>query len=161
MLEKVERLPFRYNLAASALSWLLLAGYLVLPSTFSSIQKSPLLEKTTLIKNSMDHLARDVPLIVFASIFCLTALAGLLCLWWKHHDNYIWVQRRIFLPVVMNSVMGFLSTLLHIYTIQEGYWSVTAQVTAGVTGGWFIISCGLYFYYDLMLLQPLRYKYAK
>lgn len=56
----------------------------------------------------------------------------------------------------MNSIMGFMSTLLHIYTIQEGHWSITAQITAGVTGGWFGVSGILYFYYDLVILPPLR-----
>lgn len=97
MLDKVEEIPFKYNFAASALSWLLLAGYLVFPSTFASLQKSSILEKTGRIGHSVDHIARDVPLVVFASIFCLSATFGLLCLWCKYQENYVWIQRRIFM----------------------------------------------------------------
>ncbi|KAM4061615.1 hypothetical protein HRG_013249 [Hirsutella rhossiliensis] len=89
-----------------ARSWLLLAGYLVFPSTFASLRKSSVLEKAGAIGHSVDSLARDVPLTVFASLFCLSSTIGLLWLWWKLQTNYIWVQRRILLPILMNSAMG-------------------------------------------------------
>ncbi|KAM4062401.1 hypothetical protein HRG_011248 [Hirsutella rhossiliensis] len=105
MLCEFENTPLKYNIAASALSWLLLAGYLVFPSTFASLRKSSVLEKAGAIGHSVDSLARDVPLTVFASLFCLSSTIGLLWLWWKLQTNYIWVQRRILLPILMNSAM--------------------------------------------------------
>ncbi|KAM4062526.1 DUF1421 multi-domain protein [Hirsutella rhossiliensis] len=131
MLCEFENTPLKYNIAASALSWLLLAGYLVFPSTFASLRKSSVLEKAGAIGHSVDSLARDVPLTVFASLFCLSSTIGLLWLWWKLQTNYIWVQRRILLPILMNSAMGLLSTLLNVYTTHGGHWSVTAKITAG------------------------------
>ncbi|KJZ70592.1 hypothetical protein HIM_10021 [Hirsutella minnesotensis 3608] len=147
MLCEYEKTPLRYNLAASALSWLLLAGYLVFPSTFASLRKSTMLDQAGTIAHSVDNLGRDVPLAVFASLFCLSSTLGLLWLWWKRR-NYLWVQRRILLPILMNSAMGLMSTLLNVFTIQDGHWSVTAKINTGVTAGWLLISSFLYILVD-------------
>lgn len=37
-------------------------------------------------------------------------------------------------PVALNSVAGLITTLVNVYTAQKGIWSVTAKITAIVTG---------------------------
>ena len=34
----------------------------------------------------------------------------------------------------MNSIAGLLTTMINVYTAQKGVWSVTAKITASVTG---------------------------
>lgn len=95
MLEEIERIPVWEVVAINALTWLLLAGYLVFPSTFASIRKSDVLNKAGDIGRSVDHVVRNVPLIYFASFLCLLSSAGLGWFWWRRRTNYIWALRRI------------------------------------------------------------------
>ncbi len=95
MLQRCEEIPLWEGVAISALTWLLLAGYLVFPSTFASIRKSDVLNKAGDIGRSVDHVVRNVPLIYFASFLCLLSSAGLVWFWWQRRDNYVWILRRI------------------------------------------------------------------
>jgi hypothetical protein len=40
MIVESDEIPWKYNVLASAANWILLAGYLVVPGTFTSLQKS-------------------------------------------------------------------------------------------------------------------------
>lgn len=95
MLREIEEIDLWETVSISALAWLLLAGYLVFPSTFASIQKSDVLNKAGEIGRSVDHVVRNVPLIYFASFLCLLSSAGLAWFWWQRRHNYVWVLRRI------------------------------------------------------------------
>lgn len=56
----------------------------------------------------------------------------------------------------MNSVAGLITTLVNVYTAQEGVWSVTAKITAIVTGSCvggagFLFAC-----YNFWALRRIR-----
>ncbi|KAF3004649.1 hypothetical protein E8E15_000588 [Penicillium rubens] len=44
MLKEEAQMDFKYNITASAANWILLAGYLVIPGTFTSLQNSSQVE---------------------------------------------------------------------------------------------------------------------
>ncbi|GLA44589.1 hypothetical protein AnigIFM63309_004210 [Aspergillus niger] len=48
MLLEVDHMPWIYNIIASVAHWVLLAGYLVIPGTFTSLQKSGKLMPVTM-----------------------------------------------------------------------------------------------------------------
>jgi hypothetical protein len=84
----------RYNLSAGIFAWLTLAGYVVLPNTFTSIQKSEALDKSEggkVIQNTV----RNIQILPFASIFCGVGTIGMGYLWWRFRRNYIWLLAHI------------------------------------------------------------------
>ena len=56
----------------------------------------------------------------------------------------------------MHSAMGFINTLINIYTAHAGSWSVTAIVTASVTGSLTLISGLLFLAYNNWLVKRLE-----
>ena len=100
MLVEVDNMWWVYNVVASAAHWVLLAGYLVVPGTFTSLKKSEEV-KATLEGNRAGEAIlgtiQNPPLLVIA---CLSFAAGLLLLiWlgWEMRNNYIWLVSRIFM----------------------------------------------------------------
>lgn len=112
--------PF-HNILASASVWILLAGYIVFPATFNNLKKDDLDAKadTNLKQHALDTV-RNVPLLYVAAFACGIGVLGCLWLWWQHRKNYVWVINRIFLPALLNSIAGLVSTLVNVYSAQDG-----------------------------------------
>jgi hypothetical protein len=64
MVLATEHVPFWNNILAGFFSWLLLAGFLVLPGSFSSLDKIPTSSGTT---RKVIHAVRNLPLYVPSS----------------------------------------------------------------------------------------------
>lgn len=112
--------PF-HNILASLFVWILLAGYIVFPATFNSLQESSYDDKAdTKLKAQALVTARNLPLLYVAGVACGIGIVGCMWLWWKHRGNYVWVINRIFLPSLLNSVAGLVSTLVNVYSAQDG-----------------------------------------
>ncbi|KAF2278026.1 uncharacterized protein EI97DRAFT_457253 [Westerdykella ornata] len=116
MLVQADGVPARHNVLAALCTWLLLAGYIVLPATFDKLEKN----------------RNDISLAVLAAALCITGIIGCLTLLCKYRRNYIWIVNRIFIPALLHSIAGLVSTLINVYTAQDGDYSVTA--TAALTG---------------------------
>jgi hypothetical protein len=56
----------------------------------------------------------------------------------------------------VNSVTGFINALINVYTAQHGTWSITARATAGVTGGFTVVTLGLFLLYNNWLLMKVQ-----
>lgn len=95
ILEIDKRIPSCYNILAGFLSWLLLAGFLVSPSAYASMQESSALQETGQVGRSVMQAVRNVPLLFIASFACLIASAGLAWLWWRWRHNYILINRYV------------------------------------------------------------------
>jgi hypothetical protein len=158
-----------YNVMAQVFLWILLAGFLVLPSTFPNIQ--------TIVKGSgtltkVVHTARNVPLyvpsfplvplfpikeaspalyanvwnsinrLVIAFVCCGIGTFGLCLLWWKWSHKYAWLLSTIFIPGMFSGLSGVISTFVGIYGAQQGvHYSGTTIATVAATGGCSVI-CG-------------------
>ncbi|KAF1354325.1 hypothetical protein EJ07DRAFT_133157 [Lizonia empirigonia] len=121
MLLGLDNVSPLHNILASLFVWILLAGYIVFPATFNSVQKSSLDEKAdTDLEAHALATARNIPLLYVAAVACGAGIYGCLWLWWKHRGNYVWVINRIFLPSLLNSVAGLVSTLVNVYSAQDG-----------------------------------------
>lgn len=59
-------------------------------------------------------------------------------------------------PILVNSATGFINTLINVYTAHGGSWSVTAIVTASVTGSLALISGLLFLIYNGWLFKRLE-----
>ncbi|KAJ3497945.1 hypothetical protein NLG97_g1508 [Lecanicillium saksenae] len=84
-----------YFILAGFFAWLLLAGFLVSPSTFVSKQNLDMLDKSGHIGQSLAGAVRNVPLLYIAALASFSAMTGLGWLWWKWRRNFIWVTRYI------------------------------------------------------------------
>lgn len=61
----------------------------------------------------------------------------------------------------MNSVAGLITTLVNVYTAQHGVWSVTAKVTAIVTGSCVGVGGFLFLVYNFGLLRSIQKTHLK
>lgn len=59
-------------------------------------------------------------------------------------------------PATLNSVAGLLTTVVNVYTAQKGVWSITAKITAIVTGSCVGVAGGLFFLYNFWVLKRVR-----
>lgn len=84
-----------YFIFAGFCSWLLLAGFLVSPSTYASVQHTNALDKSGAVGKSIINAVRNVPLIYIASFACLGATVGLIWLWHRWRPNQIWISRYL------------------------------------------------------------------
>jgi hypothetical protein len=86
----------KLDIYAVIFSWLILAGYVVLPNTFTSLQNADSLAATAGGKAIQDAV-RNVPLLPFAGVLCCIGAAGSCWLWWLQRRNYVWLVSHIFL----------------------------------------------------------------
>ncbi|KAL0929582.1 PHO85 cyclin-1 [Colletotrichum truncatum] len=94
VLENDKDIDWWWSLLAKIFSWLLLAGYIVFPSTFASLQRSKTLESIGKVGHIVSGWVNDF-LISIASILSGGASIGLAYLWFKWRTNYIWVNQQI------------------------------------------------------------------
>lgn len=96
----LDEVPWYLNLVAEFAHWALLAGYLVIPGTFTSLQKSDALEKSldkTEAGKAILNTIQNPPLVAIA-VF-LFVLGAVLTAWlfWERKNNYIWLINRLFM----------------------------------------------------------------
>ena len=105
MLLAVDKIPRIHNLAASFFTWILLAGFVLFPGTFTNLKNSG----NTLTKEAIgiiDH----VSLFVIAFLCSGIGAAGMGYLWWRWMHNYLWLVNKVFLYVVPPCVLPTLNT---------------------------------------------------
>jgi hypothetical protein len=94
--EEKREAPKLDNLFAAIFSWLTLAGFIVLPGTFTSLAKSESLgdSKGGIV---VQDAVRNIPLLAVAVVCCLAGTIGSCWFWWKWRQNYVWLVARIFM----------------------------------------------------------------
>lgn len=98
MLLQLDTIPRLHNILAGVFTWLLLAGYLVLPGTFTSIRNSRALsDGAGKAGKVVVKAAQNLPLLWVAGFCCGIASFGMLFLCRIWYNNYIWMINRIIL----------------------------------------------------------------
>jgi hypothetical protein len=92
MILKAYEVHWGYNAAAASFSWLLLAGFIVLPKTVKSLR----LSQDSQASRAARELTHDVPLLCLSSVCCLIGLLGTLWLWRRFKRNYVWLLGHLF-----------------------------------------------------------------
>ncbi|KAG5982601.1 hypothetical protein E4U55_001668 [Claviceps digitariae] len=173
MLLDIDDIPILHSISASFFVWLLLAGFLVFPGTFTTIQKSieskhfqqqqqqqppQWTDQTTdlLLKS-----VKNIPLLVTAAVACGISVIGMTVLAMRHRDNYVWLLNKLIMPGVANCLAGLISTLVGVYSQQRGVWSVTAKVTAIVEGACLAVAGGLFLLFEQVLLKRVREHHGR
>lgn len=163
MLLGLDSIPRLHNILATVFTWMLLAGFVTSPGTFTNIQDS--ISSASNIKDSeaatsILNRVKNVPLLVIAVICSGVGAAGMLWLWVRWRQNYVWLLNRLYLPGVMNSLAGLISTLTGVYAQNHGNWSITAKVTAIAEGASMVV-CGLLFVLYNHLLDRVKRKHDR
>ena len=170
MFLQLDHIPQLHNIYAFISTYILLAGYIVFPGTFTSIRNSSAVEGVagkSHAGQTVFKAVQNVPLLVIAALCCVAGVVGMCLLWWIYQDNFIWLRQKIFLfvrfyyicttsltihsPALTNSATGLLTTLINIYTARKGSWSVTAATTATIAGFFTLLNLGLFVYYSWLL----------
>lgn len=91
MLEECDqRIPLSHTCMAAVSQWTLLAGYLVVPGTFTSLQRShTLVNASTPVVRAI----QNPPLLAISCICFLSGAATMSWLAWRWRFNYVWLSR--------------------------------------------------------------------
>lgn len=96
MLMEYDCLPLGSNLFSTFFTWVLLAGYLVFPGTFTSIQKSSY-GSDNRAQKLLNHAIQNLPLLWTAAFCCGVGACGIVWLWWKLRHNYLYLTNHLFM----------------------------------------------------------------
>ncbi|KAF8856255.1 hypothetical protein BDZ45DRAFT_594438 [Acephala macrosclerotiorum] len=143
------------NFFAAFCSWLTLAGFVVFPGAFTSLKSSPTLAGSSGGK-LFQYTIKRVPVLVIAGICCGVGTVGTSILWYLLRHNAIWLVGHIFLPGLLHSFIGLMTTIVNVYTAQGGHWSTTAKVTIVVIGVFSGNMSILYLIYKYWILEKLK-----
>ena len=172
MLLSIDSIPKIYNLLAAFSTWILLAGYVLLPGTFTSLQNIP----TPVDSSDPDYnpndppnavevwileRVRNTPLLFIAAICSALGVIGMCGLWFRWRRNYVWIINRIFLPGALNSLAGIISTIVNVHTAQQGKYSLTAIVSVTVTAVSAVVNGTLWLVYSNWALKRVQEMHAK
>ncbi|KAJ6126483.1 hypothetical protein N7523_002095 [Penicillium sp. IBT 18751x] len=165
MLREEEEMDLIFNITVSAANWALLAGYLVVPGTFTSLQSSGQVEHALQANKAGRTVLRTIQNPPLLSIACCLLVGGIAAFVWLLHfpklrGNYIWLINKLFMPVSMNAVAGMLTTIVNVCASQGGDWSVMAIVTTVVTGTTLLVSVALLCFYKFYLLEKVKQEDA-
>jgi hypothetical protein len=100
MLKEEAQMDWRYNLCANAANWVLLAGYVIIPGTFTSLKKSSEVQDALQTNGAGRVVLKTIqnpPLLVISFLFLIAGSAMLGWLWVKFSTCYPWLINKIFL----------------------------------------------------------------
>lgn len=161
MLLGLDKISSLDNVLIAFFNWIILAGFLIFPATYVSLaaaSKSETINNNAVAREALKAV-QHVPLLVMAYACCGFGCLGIFWLWWKLRLNYVWLCNKIFFTVCLNSLAGLISTLVGVYGQKDGFWSLQAIITAGVTGGVFVIAGVLYLLYNFVFLAKVRERH--
>ncbi|KAF9235413.1 hypothetical protein BU15DRAFT_51412, partial [Melanogaster broomeanus] len=155
MLLALDDIPVYWNLYAAFFTWILLAGFVLFPGTLSELQSSG--------NNVEQEVAGYVAGALDDIAWACTGIGGvgMLWLWWSRRTNYVWVVNRVFIPGLLNSFAGMLSTVSKIFSTRQPSLSLPNKLTLGVTGGIAFVCTVLFLIYYFILLGKLKKEHAK
>jgi hypothetical protein len=160
MLLALDTIPRLHNILASFFTWILLAGFVIFPGTFTSLSTSDKLNASHTASEIL-HSIKHVQLLVIAGVCCGIGAAGMIWLWWRWRSNFVWLLNKIFMPGCLNSLAGLISTLTNVYSQQGGMWSITARVTAIVSGAVMVITGALFVIYNFWVLGKVKKMHGR
>lgn len=104
--------PEMFNILATVSLWTLLAGFVVFPGTFTSLQNTSSLS-SSVPGRVVQRTIQNVPLLAVAVFFFVLGIAGVGWLWRQRRRQYLWLADKLFLYVPTASIC--LSPLFQLY----------------------------------------------
>jgi hypothetical protein len=85
------------NMLAGLFTWLLLAGFIVLPVTFASLRNSRALNSIGSAGRIAFNAVQNGHYLALAVVCFTIGVGGLSWIWWDNRKNYIWLTERVFM----------------------------------------------------------------
>ncbi|KAJ7111929.1 hypothetical protein C8R44DRAFT_833240 [Mycena epipterygia] len=142
-----------YNILASFFTWILLAGFVLFPGTFTNLQTN---NELSAIGVTAVNVIKHLSLYVITWVCTGIGAAGMLWLWYRWQANYIWLVNRIFMPGFLNSLAGVLSMLASVLGTQSASLSISSKSTIIVTSVVAGICGGLTAFYIFVLIRRIK-----
>lgn len=169
MAMSTQRIPRAHNILSNLFAWMMLLAFIIAPANFCAPPSSAGAGTVrsahgSSSSSSTEEPYRSVPSVGLLAASCaMFGLGGLGMLWlalrWRR--NFIWLMNRIYLPLMLNSLAGLIASLV-IVDIQDGMWfSVAAYVSLAIEGFTLVLSGGLFFYTNYLLLGKLKREHAR
>ncbi|KAJ7447066.1 hypothetical protein B0H11DRAFT_1745107 [Mycena galericulata] len=156
MLLALDGIPPLYNILANFFTWILLAGFVLFPGTFTNLQENNDLGGVgAAAVNVIKHIEKASRYVI-AWVCTGIGAAGMGWLWYRWQANYIWLVNRIFMPGFLNSLAGVLSALANILGSQSATFSISSTSTIIVTSSIAGICGGLTAFYMFVLIRGLK-----
>jgi len=153
-----EEVPRTHNLLSGLFTWIILAGFVVLPGTFSALEG---IQSNSGEFEKVLHTMRHLPLLIIAFGFCGLGACGMCLLWWRWSHNYVWLLNSIFVPGTLNGLSGVISTFASIYGAQNGVYGASSIATLAVTGSCTVICGTLTVIYSLWKLDKIKRQHLR
>ena len=97
MLLHLDAIPRLHNIFAAIFTWILLAGFLVIPGTFTSFKNQTHDGNTNAVEGAIFRSIANIGLVWVSGTFCIIGAVGCCWLWFLWRQNYVWLINRIFL----------------------------------------------------------------
>ena len=162
MLLSLDKIPRLHNILASFFGWIMLAGFIVFPGTFTSLaqlKNDAVVQQTPGASNILDTV-QSLPLLVVAAVCCGIGYLGDIWLSVRWKNNYVWLINRVYMPGTLNALAGLISTLTNIYSQHKGSWSVSAKVAVLVESVTLVLYLALFITYNNWLLEKVKEQHA-
>ncbi|KAG1768932.1 hypothetical protein EV702DRAFT_1143639 [Suillus placidus] len=157
MLLALDDIPQMFHIMASFFTWILLAGFVLFPGTFTSLQQQQL----NGVEAQLLNVVSNIPLYIVAWLCTGIGGIGMIWLWWRWQRNYIWIVNRIFVPGLLNSLAGVISVLSNIYGVQHGTYSTTGESAIIVTVAVAVVCGCLILLYQFWLLGNIKKEHNR
>jgi hypothetical protein len=97
MLLSLDKVPVWHNMLVATFNWLLLAGFVISPGTFSPLQRITTDGPDNGVIRFLLKQVKNLPLLIVAGLCCIVGAIGLISFWIRWRKNYVWINNRIFL----------------------------------------------------------------
>jgi hypothetical protein len=98
MCKESNNVPKLHNMLASFFTWILLAGFIVFPGTYTSLRRATSSTTEAGIAGQVVRAAvQNTLLIAIAAVCCFAGAYGMCRLWWAWKKNYKWLLIHIFM----------------------------------------------------------------
>ena len=163
LLLSLDKIPRAHNILISVFVWVLLAGFVIIPGSFTSTKRKQDGETVQIpvgggsASGSKLALTPANTAAMVVGLLCIVAGtfgSAWLALRWRR--NYIWLLNKLYAPLILNALAGLLATVASVYTQQAGEWSTQAVITAIIEASVLVVSVILFFIYNWWLLKKVR-----
>ncbi|KAH8785747.1 hypothetical protein F5883DRAFT_91512 [Diaporthe sp. PMI_573] len=169
MLLNLDKIPRAHNIFANLFAWLVLIAFVVAPCNFTGFPADRSLmvsdnDDLSSIPLTTTATLKKIPSIPLLAICCAAFFLGVLGMLWLAvywRRNYIWLMNRIYLPLILNSLAGFIATIVVVHVQHGWHWSVAALVTVSVEGASLAVGLSLFALYQYWLLAKLRREHYR
>ncbi|KAJ6168715.1 hypothetical protein N7497_001558 [Penicillium chrysogenum] len=156
MIMEADEISWQDNVLASTAHWILLAGYLVIPGTFTSLQKSDTIHNGLADNEAGEWILNTIqnpPLLATACVLFVSGLAIMSWLFWEYRGElYLAYQ---------SNLSGFLTTIISLYTAHDGDWSIMVLLTVITSGLSVACSLILLYIYKFGKLERLKQEHNR